>query len=145
MPKSGVSIEIDHFNGASPHSISAEELKDIILSDSRDKIKVIDLRSAEEFHKKHIADSINIPFSDLQPDTLRADFHSGAQEGRQPRLVFASSQSPDIDDFAARQWIEGYQQAYGVLPPSDSVCILLGGISNWVSLFEKYPSLVQEN
>lgn len=143
MPKSGVQIQVDHIGGSGPKAIDADELKALLQSEQRSKTKIVDLRTAEEFQKKHIAHSINIPFSDFQPEALAVELHSSSKESNGFSLIFVSLQSPDIDDFAAHQCGESYQQKYNGTPPSDSIRFLSGGFSNWISLFASDPSLVE--
>lgn len=134
MPKTSIQIQIDELKEVGPENISAEELKDLIVSSSN-AVKIIDLRTIEEYKQGHIAKSVNVPFTDLQTQELIAEVHSAAQKSTVFSLVFVSLQSPDIDDYAARQCIALYQQTYNALPPPSSMKILFGGFSNWMSLF----------
>lgn len=134
MPKTSIKIEIEELKEVGPENISAEELKDLIVSSSN-AVKIIDLRTVEEYKQGHITKSVNIPFTDLQPQQLIAEVHSAGQKSTLFSLVFVSLQSPDIDDYAARQCIALYQQTYNALPPTNSMRILFGGFSNWTALF----------
>eukprot|EP00796_Vickermania_ingenoplastis_P004472 gene4472-3266_t len=132
MPgKSAIQIQIDELKEVGPEVISAEDLKDLIVSSSNE-IKIIDLRSAEEFQTSHIAKSVNTAYDDLQQPQLVQELHSKKDKFS---IVFVSLQSPDLDDFAARQCISLYQQTYNALPPPQAIKILFGGFSHWISVF----------
>lgn len=133
-------IQIDGASEQGPQTVSAEELKGFILSGQ--KIKIVDLRIPEEFNAKHIQKSVNIPLELLDQHKLVEEVYTATQQGSPCNLIFVSLQSPDIDDYAARQCIALYEEKYNAAPAQSSFSILLGGFSNWASLFGSDPSLI---
>jgi rhodanese-related sulfurtransferase len=119
-----------------PAEVSAEELH--VLLNSRDKsaVMVVDVRPADDFGTFHIPGSINKPFQELNFTQLVGEVAPHVkQEGFV--LVFVSAQSPDVDDLAAREYMNEYSKTHNHPPGDGAVSILLGGVCGYV---EKYPS-----
>ncbi|MBO0592401.1 HesA/MoeB/ThiF family protein [Cellulophaga sp. E16_2] len=60
------------FNCAVPQaSVSAQQFAELLQSE---KIQLLDVRTTEEYHHYHIADSIHIPLSDLESNLEKIDY-----------------------------------------------------------------------
>lgn len=135
MPRNSIQIQIEDLKAGEPQTITAEELR-AIISNRSGNVKIIDLRTAEEFKEGHVQSSINSPFTDFQHQQMAEELKGGVS------VVFVSLQSPDVDEFTARLLITQYQQMCHADPPSGSIKILSGGFSNWQNLFGSDSSLV---
>lgn len=97
-------------------------------------LAMIDVRPSEEFALGHVPGSANHPFHEIAYDALVEQMHAREQAAGGPShhtVLFLSAQSPDIDDLAAREYINAYERGTGAWPHSASVRILLGGVSGW--------------
>ncbi|CAD2217754.1 hypothetical protein AGDE_03614 [Angomonas deanei] len=120
-----------------PEEVNAEDLHTLIaqLGAPDAPLLVVDVRSAEEFKKKNIAGSINQPFQELPYAELVERFHTLVQKSPNALIVFVSVESPDLDDLAAREFIEVHSKTLHCPPPAKSVRVLLGGLSHYFSLY----------
>lgn len=119
-----------------PTEVSAEELHALLHSADKSAVMVIDVRPAEDYAKFRIPGSVNKPFQELNYTQLAAEASPhAAPEG--PVLVFVSAQSPDVDDLAAREYMNEYAKAHSTPPKDGRVSVLLGGVCNWL---ERYPA-----
>lgn len=133
MPKISVKLQMDGMDGG-PQPVTAQDLKELLVSSS-ECVKVVDVRSPEEFGKRHIVQSVNLPFSASVPPQLAEELHKGTKACSTFSVVFVAQESPDVDDFAAHQLIDLYYKAFTAVPPKGSVRILSGGFSNFNAIF----------
>jgi rhodanese-related sulfurtransferase len=118
---------------------------------------VIDVRLAEEFEKGHIAGAWNYPHSDVNIDELvtRVEDAAAKQLPSALHVVFASLQSPDLDEAVAQDFIEAWDARQKQKKQSETgntaaaadnnatafVSLLLGGIFYWLRLYHSQPAL----
>ncbi|KPI87955.1 hypothetical protein ABL78_2946 [Leptomonas seymouri] len=127
---------VDSVHAHSPAEVSAEELHTLLNSPDKGVVMVIDVRPAEDFNNIHIPGSVNKPFQELHYTQFVEEVAPHAkQEGF--ALVFVSAQSPDVDDLAAREYINEFSKTHGHPPSDGAVSVLLGGVCNYVQC---YPS-----
>ncbi|KAG5494287.1 hypothetical protein GH5_02298 [Leishmania sp. Ghana 2012 LV757] len=119
---------------AGPAEIAAEELHKTLHSPDKASVVVVDVRSADEYASFHIPGSINKPFQELNFAQLADEVASHANHAAHA-LIFVSAQSPDVDDLAARQYINEYEKSHATTPAKDSVRVLLGGLYTWSQLY----------
>lgn len=119
-----------------PAEISAEELHALLHSPNKSAVRVIDVRPADEFATVAIPGSVNKPFQELNYAQLVAEATPHALQGGSV-LIFVSAQSPDVDDLAAREYMNEYAKTHHGPPKDGSVSVLLGGVCNWAI---RYPS-----
>lgn len=119
-----------------PAEVSAEELHALLNSPDKSAVMVIDVRPAEDYGAFHIPGSHNKPFQELNYAQLIDEVAPHAkQEGFV--LVFVSAQSPDVDDLAAREYMNEYAKTHNHPPGDGAVSVLLGGVCGYVG---KYPA-----
>lgn len=119
-----------------PAEVSAEELHVLLNSADKTAVMVVDVRPAEDFGAFRIPGSINKPFQELNYAKLISEVAPHAkQEGF--LLVFVSAQSPDVDDLAAREYMNEFAKTHSHPPGDGAVSILLGGVCGYV---QRYPS-----
>ncbi|CAG9580672.1 hypothetical protein LMJF_33_0990 [Leishmania major strain Friedlin] len=117
-----------------PAGISAEELHKVLNSSEHASVVVVDVRNADEYASFHIPGSINKPFQELNFAQL-ADEVAAHTNHAAHMLVFVSAQSPDVDDLAAREYINEYEKSHAATPTKDSVRVLLGGLYTWSQIY----------
>ncbi|CBZ29899.1 hypothetical protein, unknown function [Leishmania mexicana MHOM/GT/2001/U1103] len=118
-----------------PAEISAEELHKILNSpEHASVVVVVDVRNADEYASFHIPGSINKPFQELNFAQLVDEAAPHTNHAAQ-MLVFVSAQSPDVDDLAAREYINEYEMSHAAPPTKDSVRVLLGGLYTWFQIY----------
>ncbi|KAK7194710.1 Rhodanese-like domain containing protein [Novymonas esmeraldas] len=118
----------------SPAEISAEELHKRLESADRASVVVVDVRTADDYAAFHIPGSLNKPFQEINFAQLATEMAPHASHAAHV-LVFVSAQSPDVDDLAAREYINEYEKTHAAPPAKDSVCVLLGGLYTWSQLY----------
>ncbi|CAC9531137.1 hypothetical protein, unknown function [Leishmania infantum JPCM5] len=117
-----------------PAEISAEELHKILNSPEHASVVVVDVRNADEYASFHIPGSINKPFQELNFAQLADEVEAHTNHAAH-MLVFVSAQSPDVDDLAAREYINEYEKSHAAPPTKDSVRVLLGGLYTWSQIY----------
>ncbi|TPP53767.1 hypothetical protein CGC21_38090 [Leishmania donovani] len=92
--------------------------------------------SAEELHKilNSPEHAINKPFQELNFAQLADEVEAHTNHAAH-MLVFVSAQSPDVDDLAAREYINEYEKSHAAPPTKDSVRVLLGGLYTWSQIY----------
>lgn len=117
-----------------PAEMSAEELHKALESADKSAVVVVDVRTPDDFATYHIPGSINKPFQELNFAQLASEMAPHANSAGHV-LVFVSAQSPDLDDLAAREYMNEYEKVKGTAPVKDSVRVLLGGLYTWSQLY----------
>ncbi len=111
------------------------------LKTNPSSITVVDVRQPEEYRQGSIRGSRNMPLDSLDFEALSRELATRRKAEPTHRLVFASLQSPDIDDAAAQDFVQAY---YDVAVASDNrndsnaaafVTLLLGGVCHWLQLY----------
>lgn len=116
---------------------------------SSSSVIVIDVRLAEEFQTGHVATAWNYPHSELNVrelvERVSAAKEAADKKGVELHVVFTSLQSPDLDEAAAQDFIEAWDDqakaaADGGAATSKNaatafVSLLLGGIFYWLRLY----------
>ncbi|KPA76671.1 hypothetical protein ABB37_07522 [Leptomonas pyrrhocoris] len=120
----------------SPAEVSAEELHALLHTPGKGAVVVVDVRPAEDFANFHIPGSVNKPFQELNYTQLISDVAPHAKQAGYV-FVFVSAQSPDVDDLAAREYINEFSKIHHHPPEEGAVGILLGGVRNYL---QRYPS-----
>ena len=124
-----------------PELISREALKAFLevprANDS--SVEIIDVRSYEEFASGAITGSVNIPYETFTPDAAKelAQKHYGTVGHS---VVFASTQSPDLD-LSAALVLMGACQEVGV--KGLEVLILQMGLLGWFQAYGDNVALTQ--
>eukprot|EP01061_Rhynchopus_euleeides_P015147 TRINITY_DN25980_c0_g1_i1.p1 TRINITY_DN25980_c0_g1~~TRINITY_DN25980_c0_g1_i1.p1 ORF type:complete len:667 (+),score=224.43 TRINITY_DN25980_c0_g1_i1:104-2104(+) len=105
--------------------------------DASSFVKVIDVRDEASRKGGRIKGSVQITHADVvgRCATLAKDW-----QGLEA-LVFASAQSPDLDETAAIPIIQAYKQS-GIKAPQ--VYTLMGGIVGWIDTYNQDASLVDD-
>lgn len=117
---------------------------------------VIDVRLAEEFSKGHVSGAWNYPHSDVNIEELvdRVEAAAAKQQQSALNVVFASLQSPDLDEAVAQDFIEVWDARQKKKKAADAtaatidanrfVSLLLGGIFYWLRLYHGQAALTSE-
>ena len=108
-------------------------------------LRIVDVRQPDEFSVGHVASSVNQPVDSFHPEALVAAVAEDIAAGLRPTVVFASSQSPDIDSTCAlsfaHSWEElGLDVKTGVAATSIAVT-LLGGVCYWLQTYRADETL----
>lgn len=116
-----------------------------LLRESEDSVTVIDVRLPEEFANGHIAKSVNLPQGELNLEDLVTKVSDLRATNKKHRLVFASLQSPDIDEAAAQEFVTAWEDKglHKEDPASGFVSLLLGGVFFWLRLNRHDASLTE--
>ena len=128
-------------------SVDPEALATLLKSGGGASVTIIDVRQAEEFQQGHIRGARNIPLDELDFDTLSREIREKRKGDAKHRLVFASLQSPDIDDAAAQDFARSYEDSFEdeaekrADPASGFAQLLLGGVYHWLQLYRADSTL----
>ena len=120
-----------------PERMNAACLAPLLRSpDSSTFVKVVDVRELGANKGGSIRGAVHIPYQDVVTNcaTLAKEWQNS------DAIVFASAQSPDLDETAAIPIVQYYQQQQGKAP---QVYTLMGGIVGWVDTYANDSTLVE--
>jgi len=123
----------------------AESLK---AADPANAVRVVDVRLAEEFKAGHVAGAVSMPMDTFSPEGLVKAVMEDVSAGKKPTVVFASSQSPDIDVNCALSFISAWEEAGADkttnLNGANVAVTLLGGVVYWLQQYRADPALTAD-
>ena len=110
-------------------------------------VRVIDVRQTEEFNAGHVKGAVSMPMDTFDPEGLVKAVMEDVSNGKKPTVVFASSQSPDIDANCALSFVGAWEEAGADkttnLAGTAIAVTLLGGVVYWLQQYSGDEALTE--